>query len=226
MPNINRPSVLVIGASGLTGAETIRQLAKSPSKPHIHAFCRTPSKLKDAAVSHLVETVQKGNARDAADLDRALQETQAKVVIISVGNGESVSKNNIRQANAQALAKVLPKYPLTKTIVVSSTGASSSRIIVGFGIGSLISYHLRHVLKDHTEQEKALIPFTSRTAIVRATALTDGQPTGHLEEFGDKDKGPSIKTDRSDLAKWIVNQVESDIPKAGSAVNVTGVAKQ
>lgn len=226
LSSLTHPSVLVIGATGLTGAETIRQLSQSPTKPLIHAFCRAPSKLHGRGLEKLLESVQKGNVRNAGDLDLALESTQADIVIVAVGNGESVKKNDIRQANAQALARVLPKYRDVKVIVVSSTGASSSDIVVGFGIGKLISYHLLHVLKDHTGQEKALKPFAARTAIVRATALTDGAATGRLVEFGDKVQGPSIKTDRHDLAAWIVDQVETNVPKAGTAVNVTSVPKQ
>jgi len=125
------------------------------------------------------------------------------------------------------LVQVLPKYPRVRgVIVISSTGAGSSKIVVGMGIGKMISHHLRHILHDHTQQESfflSLPDWKDRTVVVRATALTDGQPTGKLVEFGDTAKSPSIKTDRSDLAAWVTNQVVNDLPHAGKIVNVTSV---
>ena len=155
-------------------------------------------------------TVQKGNARKAEDIEKALVNTKADWIIISVGNGENVAKNDIRQVNAQATASVLskPQYQHVRVVVVSSTGAGNSKIVVGMGIGKLISFHLRHILADHTEQEAAFAAtIPNRTTVVRATALQDGAATGKLQEFGDSDKSPTIKTDRADLAAWIAQEI-------------------
>jgi len=226
MSNQQQQSILILGATGGTGLECIRQLAKHPSKPRIHAFCRSPSKLGND--QDLCQSVIQGDARQVNDLQQALEQTAANVVIVSVGNGESVAKSDIRTASAEALATVLklPQYKHVRTIVVSSTGAGTSRIIVGMGIGKLISFHLRHVLKDHTGQEAAFYPLRSRTTVVRATALTEDAPTGKLVQFGDTEKSPTIKTDRADLAAWIVQEVCGGTkPIGGRLVNVTG-AKQ
>ena len=227
----SNPSVLVIGSTGGMGIEIIRHLAaskkESESSLMIHAFCRTPSKLDDTPIKSLCDSVIQGNARSSSDLDKALSVSKANIVVVSVGNGENVKKNNIREESAKALVAVLPKYPSIRgVIVVSSTGAGPSKIIVGMGIGMLISYYLRHILHDHTQQEKAFLSskyVMDRTVVVRATALTDDQPTGKLIEFGDTVKSPTIKTDRADLAAWITNQVVNDLPSVGKFVNVTSV---
>ena len=230
-------SVLILGATGRTGSAIIRQLSSSSNdssafRPAIHAFCRNKNKLaaEDATkCTHIWE----GDARKAQDLERVLVQSGADTVIVAVGNGDSVAKSDLRAANAQALASVLESNPSldhVRVLVVSSQGAGASRIKVGMGIGKLIEYHLKYVLADHTEQEKAFFKTPNdptslhkRTTIVRPTALTEDEPTEKsLIEFGDHVKCPTIKTDRADLAAWITREI-STWKHVGTTTNVTGM---
>jgi putative NADH-flavin reductase len=225
MPDAHQQSVLIIGATGRTGLECIRHFASHQSNPAVHAFCRDEDKLDDKDKALCTSIVQ-GNARSPLDLQRALAETCADVVVLTVGNGDSVKPSDIRTASAYALVQVLemPHYKRIRTVVVSSTGAGNSRIIVGGGLGKLISLHLRHVLADHTGQENAFRSLRNRTTIVRATSLTNNEATGKLVYFQDREKSPTIKTDRADLAIWIVGEVCDRGKHVGSrVVNVTGV---
>ena len=220
--NKNALSVLLIGATGGTGREIMKQLYNHPYSPRVHAFCRDPAKLAGCNTYH---TIVKGDARDTKDLARALQETKADVVIVSVGNGHSVAKSDIRTANAVALAQALkkPQFKAVRVIVVSSQGAGTSEMKIGMGIGKLMSYHLRHVLSDHTGQEQAFSSVKDRTFIVRPTGLTDDKPAAKIVEFGDKVKCPSIQTDRSDVAGYVVGKMYSD--DLSGVVNITGMKK-
>ena len=172
------------------------------------------------------QTITEGNARESKDIEAALRRSKATDVIVSVGNGDSVKKSDIREANAKALAAVMkkPEFSDVRVMLVSSNGAGESVIKVGMGIGSLISYHLRHVLSDHTQQENALQPFRQRLTVVRPTSLTDNAPTGRMEIFGDKVKPPTIKTDRADVANWVVREIcENGHATMGRTVNITGI---
>ena len=224
MSNQQKQSILILGATGGTGLECIRQLAKHPSKPRIHSFCRNPSKLEESTKA-LCDSVIQGDARESKDLQQALEQTAANVVIVSIGTGPSPVKTDVRTASAQALATVmkLPNFEHVRAVVVSSIGAGTSRIIVGMGMGQLLSFYLRHALKDHTGQEAAFDSLHDRTTVVRATGLTDGAPTGQkLVEFGDTEKSPTAKTDRADLAAWIVQEIcDGTKPVGGRIVNVT-----
>uniref|UniRef100_A0A7R9VGH1 NAD(P)-binding domain-containing protein n=1 Tax=Pseudictyota dubia TaxID=2749911 RepID=A0A7R9VGH1_9STRA len=220
-------SVLIIGASGRTGLEILRQLSQDTKKKEVHAMCRDPSKIPEQYKENC-ESVIKGDARSPDDIEQAINDTNAQVVIVSVGNGDSVAKSDVRTASARALARVMekPQYRHVRALVVSSTGAGTSKIKVGMGVGKIISYHLRHVLKDHTGQEKAFGPVSDRTVIVRATALTDNKATGNVKEFGDKEKSPTIKIDRADLAEWVVKEVCAGGTVGGKVVNITGIKAQ
>ena len=230
-------SALIIGASGRTGAQIIRQLDANTNKRNklkVFAFCRDPSKLDPKTKAHCTG-VLKGNARLSTDLEKAIQESEADLVVVSIGNGDSVKKTDIRTSSAQALVQVLskPKYQHVQVLVVSSTGAGGSRIKVGFGIGRMIEFHLRHVLKDHNGQEAAFLSSSAmknRTMIVRPTALVENEATGKLVSFGDLEKSPTIQTDRKDLADWLIKEAvlkvfeEGGFGRFGSrSVNLTGL---
>jgi len=103
------------------------------------------------------------------------------------------------------------EFAHVKVVVVSSTGAGGTKIEVGFGVGRLLSFALRHVMHDHDNQE---LEFKSRMGddrdrllIVRPTALTDGKEKGKVSVFGAKEHAPTAHIDRADVAGWILNSV-------------------
>ena len=225
---MNSTSILIIGATGRTGLETLRQLASHKSSPSIYAFVRNKAKLS-ASDRAICKSIIEGDARSADDLENALRVSKATDVVVSVGNGDSTKQSDIRGANAEALVSVLQQreFRTVRVMLVSSSGAGESIIKVGMGIGWMISHHLRHVLHDHTNQENALKPIRPRLTVVRPTSLTDDEPTGKVVTFGDKAKPPTIKTDRADVANWIVNEIcDNGHATMGRTVNITGVANQ
>jgi NAD(P)-dependent dehydrogenase (short-subunit alcohol dehydrogenase family) len=215
-------SILVIGATGGLGLQCLRHLADHPSTPKIHAFCRSPSKLsiKDKTIC---TSIIQGDARKFQDINGAITAARADYVVLITGAGQDVSKTDIRQVSGEVLVEVI-KQPLLqhiKVVVVSSNGAGGSKIIFGLGIGKLISYHLRHVLEDHTNQEKAFANLMDRTLIVRPTSLNDDKSGRVLVEFGDKEKGPTMDSNRSDVAAWIATEIGRKTFAAGRKVNLT-----
>jgi hypothetical protein len=79
-------------------------------------------------------------------------------------------------------------------------------------------------LENPTGQENAFYDLRKRTTVVRATTLTENEATGKLVYFQDREKPPSSKTDRADLAAWIVDEVCGGTkPVIGRVVNVTGI---
>merc|ERR1712013_918574 len=220
-------SVLVIGATGGMGIQVLHQLSQNDSKPMIHALVRDPNKIA-ANEKPLFKTIIKGNAREANDIKRAIDDSQADTIVIAVGNGNNLSKkgNDIRSANAKAVVSVLsqhPQYEHIHLVVVSSNGAGPTKIKVGMGIGKAIAFHLRHVLRDHTRQEEALQPLTNRTTILRPTALTD-KPSKGIKPFyfGDDEKPPTINISRADVAAVVAEEVcQSRNTRGAKTINLT-----
>lgn len=248
-------SILILGATGRTGLQIIQhihqhqQQQNPPSSdnsnsnsdtvtPKIFAFCRDPSKIQhDSPIKTKCHAIIQGNARSSSDIDHALQHSQADLVVVCVGNGDSVKKSDTRAASAQALVKVLsstPSYGHVRVLVVSSIGAGASRIKAGCGIGMFLEYHLRHILADHTKQEAIFVSsLQDRTMIVRPTGLTeddvvlDAKNGGKMVTFGDQEKCPTVQTSRSALAAWLVKEaICSRVPSVyfgNKPVNVTYV---
>jgi NAD(P)-dependent dehydrogenase (short-subunit alcohol dehydrogenase family) len=205
---IENKSVLIIGVTGGMGLQLLRHLAEESSVSEIHALCRNPDKLAQSD-KRLCDSIVTGDAKNPPDVEKALIKSKATYVILATGNGMDVSKSDTREKTGQALAKVVakPQFGHVKVVVVSSHGAADTQIKVGFGIGLMISHHLRHVLSDHTRQEEAFEGLAKRTLIVRPTALSDDKGGKVLVEFDGNKKGPSINADRSDVAAWITEQI-------------------
>jgi uncharacterized protein YbjT (DUF2867 family) len=223
-PRHQSQSFLLIGATGRSGHEILHQLLAHPTRPEVHVFCRDPTKLTPEYQKRCASVYQ-GDARSAKDLKHAIESSDANVVIVAIGDGDNLKKTDTRTANAQALAAVMkqPDMEHVKAVVLSSTGAGPTEIIVGMGIGKLIEHHLRHILKDHDGQEAAFLDsgLGDRTVIIRPTSLTDGKATGKIVEFGDKVKSPTIHIDRGDVAVYAVKEACRSSFR-GKTVNITG----
>lgn len=218
-------SILVLGASGRTGTQISKHLATHPQKPNLHAFCRSPSKLQQQ--QDIFHSIIKGDAKNTSDLHRAIQTTNAKIVVVAIGDGDNLSKTNTRTESARALVEVLlnPEFHDVNVLVVSSNGTAPSTIRIGMGMGKLITYHLRHILRDHKGQEDAFKPIAHRTFTIRPTALTDGKHNPTILEFGDNQKAPTIHIDRSDVGRYAADKIFTSGTFDGRVVNITAARK-
>lgn len=222
--------VLLIGATGRLGLQIIRAASSPITELSIHAFCRTPSKLPAGDASACASVVQ-GDARSSSDVRRALQSTKATIVIMSIGEGDSTAPTNLRAATAKALMDVIePGQDMdhVKVVVVSSTGAGGTKIDIGYGIGMLLTWQLRHGMKDHTEQEEEFqrrIGDAQRLLILRPTGLTDGKANGMTTTFPKNTRVPCAQIDRKDLAQFIVAEIGKGAKAFGKETHVTGVRK-
>jgi hypothetical protein len=139
------------------------------------------------------------------DLELAIQITKADLVVVSIGNGDNVKQSNIRTESAKALVQVLVGqrvYRHVHVLVLSMIGAGGSG-----GVGKLTEFHLRHVLQDHSGQEAVFLSsMKDRTLIVRPTALAKNKSIGKVVTFDSTGKYPTKKTDRKDLADWLVRE--------------------
>lgn len=225
-------SILILGASGRTGLELIRKASAHDKSPTIHAFVRTKSKLP-AAEAEKCASVQEGDSTKADDIKKALEATSANTVIMAIGH-PNARPSDVREKSATALMEVIkPGTPFehVRVAAVSSDGAGDTKIDIGFGMGKVLTFHLRHVLKDHTQQENALKAGLGddeaqkkRLLIVRPTGLTVGNERGTVVLSGSTG-GPS-HVDRGDVAKWIIDEVCGEGRHFGQAVGLTHPPKK
>lgn len=151
---------------------------------------------------------------------------------MSVGVPDSTAKSDLRHKTAKALMDVIhpaASFAHVRVVVVSSTGAGGTKIDVGMGMGVVLSFVLRHIMRDHDEQEKEfksrIGDAEKRLLIVRPTGLTDGKDTGKTAVFEKDGRAPSSSIDRKDLAQWIVDELCAGGPSFGREVSITGVKR-
>lgn len=224
------PSILVIGATGDMGKRVLTAASQHPSKPLIHAFVRTPSKLTDKE-KMLCTSVIKGDGTMSDDIERALEQTKADYVITTIGLSNTLGKQDLRERNAKALVSLIGpgcKYDHVKVVVVSSMGAGDTKgkIKMGYGKGTLFSYIIRNPLADHDMQEAVIKAGMNhefrRAMIVRPTNLMNEKSTGKVDVF-ESEVGPrSWYIDRMDVALWIIREICEGGKYFGKDVNITG----
>merc|ERR1712226_451752 len=191
-------SVLIIGATGKVGIETLRQLAKQSSSHHQQRTTRNPSPSPPPPplvygltrdLMHISrETMQEymkygeslieGDPTDASDIYRALLISNADTIIISVGSGKK-RRSNVRTNSARAIAQVLrhPPFRRVRVIVVSWAHNPAALFYAHhhnnkfhLGLGKLMRGSLMSsVLKDHTGQEGVFM--SDKTLFDRTTIV-------------------------------------------------------
>jgi hypothetical protein len=112
-------------------------------KPKVFAFCRRLSKLDSQTKANCDGIIQENALGNQLDLKKcALLESKAGLVVVSVGNGESVKMSATRTASAKALLRILqqPERFGVHTVFVVVVGVGVS-IKVGFGIGKMVEFH-------------------------------------------------------------------------------------
>jgi len=225
-----RLSILIIGAAGRTGYTCLERFARHESKPKIHAFCKTINSLPKRGID-LCQHVVLGDATKSSDIECALRETKANIVVVCIGNGNNTSKTDIRTESARALVSVMNKdeYKHVRALVLSRLGVGSSPKVKGtIGLRKLTSHRLKHVLNDHCGQEDAFWAIAKRVTVVRPAMLRDNKRiTGTVQELRIQDGNPRmVEISRADLASWIVEEVCCGIPIGGRIANITGTTKK
>lgn len=207
----SHPRVLLFGATGRTGLQFIRAKAKHPQASNIelHAFVRDPKKLS-APERAACNTVQKGDASIADDVSRAIDNTGCNIIVVTIGSPSLSKKANfIREQTAHAITEAIgDRQDDIKLMLLSAVGAGDSTIKMGYGIGTVIHFYLRHAMADQTKQEaiikKAYSVNKRSLMVLRPPELIDGKPKGKVVTM-EHDNMEVFKIDRQDLAEWMVN---------------------
>jgi hypothetical protein len=218
-------SILLIGDVGRDSLAIMKKLMSHPTSPEIHLLISESSKL---CQEHrmLCASVYIGDARRATDVLEALRSTEANIVILSSDDQDIVDQFRDRRSWAVVSSMKMPGMEHIRAVVLSSNDVGplgSSLANVRMGISRLIKRQRNLKVKDRNSHELAFVKcrLQHRTVIVRATSLTDDEASGEILEFGDRERSPSLRIARDDVARYITREVcESDL--RGKIVNITG----
>jgi uncharacterized protein YbjT (DUF2867 family) len=192
--------VLVIGASGATGKYALPKLLAAGHE--VTAFVRNPDSLpvKDSKIR-----VAKGDVRDAAALDAAVQGQDA---VLAMFGPRSLRRDDLQETFMRNLVAAMEKHGVKKLVNLSAWGSSETRPHILWFFLPFRMTLLKAVFDDKERGEKIL--FASGIDYVNASPgrLTDGPEKGTVKAAADG-KGVPNAISRADLAAWMIEQLGS-----------------
>jgi uncharacterized protein YbjT (DUF2867 family) len=211
----NRLRVLVIGATGGTGRELVRQALELGHE--VTAFVRKPAKLK---IEHPNLRVVKGNVRDYASLESAMRGQNA--VVSALGHKRLFWPTKILSEGTRNILRAMKACNTPRFICESSLGVGNAVGRLGlpatFFVVPLI---LPFYFWDRVRQEKIIEESDVDWVIVRPSTLN------HQPARGQYRHAPNIgnfiipnRISRADVADFMLQQMTND-DYVGSAVGVT-----
>lgn len=196
--------VLILGATGRTGRELVRQaLARGL---HVTAFGRAIERLPPSGAEL---RVVRGDVADAAGLASAIEGQDA--VISALGVARTLSADPVVVAGIRHTLDGMRAYGVRRLIYLSFIGVRESRPAAGLLIRHVVHHVLRHEIADHEIKERAIRDSETAWTIVRAPKLTDGPFTGRYrdgETIVARSAFPTLA--RADVADFMLRQLTDD----------------
>lgn len=212
----NRLRVLVIGATGGTGRELVRQALEQGHQ--VTAFVRKPKKLK---IEHENLSVAQGNVLDYASVESAMRGQSA--VLCALGHKRFFYPTRILSKGTDNILRAMQACNVPRLICESSLGVGSSAgrlgILATFFVVPLV---LPFIFWDKVRQEKLIEESDTDWVIVRPATLTNGPARRnyrHGSNVGNFILGRRIS--RADVADFMLKQLTDD-DNIGSAVGLAG----
>ena len=198
-------NILVLGAAGKTGREVV---AHALAEGHtVTAFVRNPEKIERNDV-----TVAVGDARNAADLRRALRGQDA--VISTLGTGLN-GRQKLIESSTKALLDAMPNAGVDRLVMLSTFAASPTYRATG--VMRLASMAMKGIVADKTSGETLLKHSDLDWTIVYATRLTNElQGSGYRTLEGTLTDIGTIS--RADVADALLSALSDDASRRHSRV--------
>lgn len=199
--------VLVIGGGGKTGRLVVEAAARAGHA--VTAFVHKPEPFQNGV------TVVVGDAEEAAALDGAVDGQDA--VIDTIGGTTPYKDTGLEVSTARKLVAAMRAKGARRLVVVSAMGVDDSVDNAPFWYEWLLMpTMLRGVAKEKTAMEAEVRSAGLDFVIVRPALLTDVQGGAPLRVASAGEKVRS--TSRGDLARFLVEQLDSDIHLNGAVV--------
>ena len=193
--------VLVLGASGATGHEVVRQaLALELS---VTAFVRDPARL---TVGGPTLRVVQGDVGDYTAVAGAVEGQDA--VISTLGVGRPLHSDPVVIEGIRHTLRAMEERSVSRLVYMSFIGVRESRAAAGLVIRYVAKFPLRHEIADHEAKEALIRASRCDWTIVRAPKLSNAPRTGRYRE------GEEIAADslfpilpRADVAAFLLRQL-------------------
>ena len=195
--------IFVLGATGGTGRLIVRDAVANGHS--VVALVRSTARA-DLPGADLI----KGDARDEGTLGRALNDSDA--VVSALGTGMGFREVSLLTVATQALVTAMKRTGVRRLVCISALGVGDSRRHGGFVFDRLFQpLLLSHAYKDKERQEAAIRASSLDWVVVRPAQLTNDPARGSVRAATDLASVNGGKIARADVAKFVVEQLTSDI---------------
>src|SRR6266404_3096670 len=210
----NRLRILIIGATGGTGRQLVRQALEQGHQ--VTAFVRKPKKLK---IEHPNLRVVKGNVRDYTSVESAMRDQNA--VACALGHKHFFYPTRILCEGTCNILRAMKTCGVPRLVCESSLGVGNSAgrlgLLFTFFVVPVI---LPFIFWDKVRQEKLIEESDTDWVIVRPGMLTNAPARGKYRH------GPkvgnflwTVRISRADVADFMLKQLTDD-DYIGTAVGI------
>ncbi|MBB4128211.1 uncharacterized protein YbjT (DUF2867 family) [Xanthomonas translucens] len=204
-PEIDRPKILVLGATGGTGRLIVGQaLARGYD---VAALVRSRDAARHLGGARLIV----GDARDEALLRQALRGRDS--VISALGTPASPRREvTLLSTATRALVSAMKAERVGRLIAITGLGAGDSAGHGGFLFDKLIfPLLLRKVYADKNRQEALIRDSGLDWVLVRPTVLNDKPARGAVRAITELAGFHGGRIARADVATFVLDQVTSNV---------------
>jgi putative NADH-flavin reductase len=197
--------VLVLGASGATGREIVRQALDLGHS--VNAFVRDLGKFE---IKHAELGLMVGDVTQYASVERAVMGQDA--VVSALGSGNSLRSHPALGEGVQNIIRAMAHAVVRLFVYRSMLGVGKSVRQLGFVDRYIVlPLLLRNVVADHAREEGLIKRSTLDWVIVRPPRLTNGPYTGRYRSGEDvRERVPLASISRADVAAFMIDQLTDD----------------
>ena len=194
--------VLIVGATGGTGQQLVRQALERGYA--VTALVRTPAKM---TVVHPQLTVMPGDVLDEAAVARAVRGQDA--VVSALGHRRYLGPTRILSNGTRNLVRAMQAHGVRRLICETSLGIGDSAGRMGvYYTFFVIPLILPFYFWDKTRQERVIASTDLEWIIVRPGALTNGAPRGRYRHGGRVGSVvQTVRISRADVAAFMLDQL-------------------
>lgn len=196
-------NIAVIGATGSTGLEFVRQALKN--NHCVTVLARSPEKM---TVNHPNLKIIQGDVLNPDDVRSVVQGQGA--IFIALGTGGTPKKSTIRRDGTEQVIKALEaRGEMPLVVALSSLGVGESNQQMPFYWQIPLNLLLIYAFADHKQQEALLRESHLPYVIIRPTFMNDEpeiRPLDAVEAPQRVSVRPAIS--RADVAAFALNAIE------------------
>lgn len=203
--------LLVLGGSGRTGVHVLEQAAQRGHR--VRALVRDPDAVKPYAGVELV----KGTPASIEDLRRAAE--GARAVVVALNNGRASDNPWAKPTCPPAFMTdairdtltVMAENDIRRIVITSAVGVGDSLRVVNPLFRALMAVsNIKHGYRDHNGVDELVRDSDTDWTLVRAVALTNKAPRGHLRAAEVGQEKPGLTVSRSEVARFLLDNVEDN----------------